>query len=204
MTENSAAASGTADPIERFALVFAEAKRIPLEILPEPTAFTLATVGDDGRPSARIVLLKAVDHRGFVFYTNYESRKGRELLLSHRAALCFHWQALVTQIRVEGAVETVTDEEADEYFASRARASQIGAWASIQSRRMPHDDDLDRRIAEMEAKFDGGPVPRPPHWSGFRVVPERIEFWKNMPSRLHVRHLYVREGDRWQVQRLYP
>jgi len=204
MTDGTGAALETADPIERFALTLADAKRVPREILPEPTAFTLATVGADGRPSARILLLKAVDQRGFVFYTNYESRKGRELLLSRRAALCFHWQALETQIRVEGAAETVSDEEADEYFASRARASQIGAWSSIQSRRMAHDDDLDRRIAETEARFKDAPVPRPPHWSGFRVVPERIEFWKNMPSRLHVRHLYVRDGDGWTVQRLYP
>jgi pyridoxamine 5'-phosphate oxidase len=204
MTDRVAAAFEMKDPIERFSSTLAEAKRVPPEILPEPTAFTLATVGADGRPSARIVLLKAVDQRGFVFYTNYESRKGRELLLSRRAAMCFHWQALETQIRVEGAVDTVTDGEADEYFASRARASQIGAWASIQSRRMPHDDDLDKRIAEVEERFAGVAVPRPPHWSGFRVAPERIEFWKNMPSRLHVRHLYVKDGDAWSVQRLYP
>lgn len=191
-------------PIERFAELLAQAKQVPPEILPEPTAFTLATVGADGRPSARILLLKGVDERGFVFYTNYESRKGRELLYSRRAALCFHWQALETQVRVEGAVETVTDNEADEYFASRARASQIGAWASIQSRRMAHDGDLDARVLEAEARFAGGPVPRPPHWSGFRLSPERIEFWKSMPSRLHVRHLYVRAGERWEVQRLYP
>jgi pyridoxamine 5'-phosphate oxidase len=203
MSDNIAALQ-TTDPIERFSLTFAEAKRVPRDVLPEPTAFTLATVGADGRPSARIVLLKAVDSRGFVFYTNYESRKGRELLQSRHAALCFHWQALETQIRVEGTVDKVSDEEADAYFASRARASRIGAWASIQSRRMPHDDDLDKRIAEMEARFAGAAVPRPPYWSGFRVAPERIEFWKNMPSRLHVRHLYVREGEAWSVQRLYP
>ena len=192
------------DPIARFQALFAEAKRIPADKLPEPTAFSLGTVDAEGRPSVRIVLLKDVDERGFVFYTNYESRKGRELLASRRAALCFHWQLLEQQVRVEGTVATVTDAEADAYFASRARGSQLGAWASIQSRPMEHPDDLDRRIAEMTARFGDAPIPRPSHWSGFRVVPERIEFWKNMPSRLHVRHVYTRDGDGWMMQRLYP
>jgi len=192
------------DPIARFQELFAEAKRIPADKLPEPTAFALGTVDADGRPSVRIVLLKDVDERGFVFYTNHESRKGRELLASRRAALCFHWQLLEQQVRVEGSVTTVTDAEADAYFSSRARGSQLGAWASIQSRPMDHPGDLDRRLAEITARFGDAPIPRPPHWSGFRVVPERIEFWKGMPSRLHVRHVYTREGNGWTTQRLYP
>jgi len=192
------------DPIARFQALFAEAKRIPADKLPEPTAFSLGTVDAEGRPSVRIVLLKDVDERGFVFYTNYKSRKGRELLASRRAALCFHWQLLEQQVRVEGTVMTVTDAEADAYFSSRARGSQLGAWASIQSRPMDHPDDLDRRLAEITARFGDAPIPRPPHWSGFRVVPERIEFWKGMPSRLHVRHVYTREGNGWTTQRLYP
>jgi pyridoxamine 5'-phosphate oxidase len=193
-----------ADPIQRFDALMAQANAIPRERLPEPTAFALATADANGRPSVRILLLKHVDDRGFVFYTNYESRKGRELLATHRAAMCFHWQLLEVQVRVEGAVETVSDAEADAYFASRARGSQIGAWASIQSRPMASPGDLDARVAEMEKRFAGGPVPRPPHWSGFRLVPDRIEFWKNMPSRLHVRHVYVREPSGWMMQQLYP
>jgi pyridoxamine 5'-phosphate oxidase len=193
-----------ADPIARFQAILAQAKEIPADRLPEPTAFALGTVDSEGQPSVRIVLLKDVDARGFVFYTNFESRKGRELLATHRAAMCFHWQLLETQVRVEGSVEPVTDAEADKYFASRARGSQLGAWASIQSQPMDNSNDLDRRLAEMEARFAGGAVPRPPHWSGFRVIPERIEFWKNMPSRLHVRHLYTRDRDAWVVRQLYP
>ena len=192
------------DPVARFQTLFEQAKRIPKDVLPEPTAFALGTVDASGQPSVRIVLLKAVDERGFVFYTNFESRKGRELLASHRAALCFHWQVLQTQVRVEGAVEIVSDADADAYFASRARGSQIGAWASLQSRPMNEPGDLDRRVAEVEERFRGKPVQRPPNWSGFRVIPERIEFWKNMPSRLHVRHVYSRSGDGWAVTQLYP
>lgn len=197
-------AVATDDPIARFQALLAEARAIPPDRLPEPTAFALGTVDPDGQPSVRILLLKDVDARGFVFYTNFESRKGRALLASRRAALCFHWQLLEMQVRIEGAVETVTDAEADAYFASRARGSQLGAWASIQSRPMDNPDDLDRRLAEMEARFAGGAIPRPPHWSGFRVRPERIEFWKNMASRLHVRHVYTRDGDGWTLSRLYP
>lgn len=192
------------DPIARFIELFAEAKAVPRSILPEPTAFALGTVDERGNPSVRIVLLKHVDADGFVFYTNFESRKGHELLAARRAALCFHWQALEVQVRVEGPAQPVTREEADAYFASRARGSQIGAWASLQSQPMASPDDLDRRVAEMEARFAGRDVPRPPHWSGFRVTPERIEFWKNMPSRLHVRHVYLREPSGWMMQQLYP
>lgn len=192
------------DPIARFEALLAEAKAIPRDRLPEPTAFALGTVDPDGKPSVRIVLLKGVDERGFVFYTNYESRKGRELLAARRAAMCFHWQLMETQVRVEGTVELVTAAEADAYFASRARGSQIGAWASLQSQPMASPDDLERRVAEVEARFAGGPVTRPPHWSGFRVVPERIEFWKGMPSRLHLRNVYNRQGSSWATERLYP
>jgi pyridoxamine 5'-phosphate oxidase len=192
------------DPIARFVELFDQAKSLPRDILPEPTAFALGTVDERGNPSVRIVLLKQVDNEGFVFYTNFESRKGRELLTAKRAALCFHWQALEVQVRAEGPARPVTTAEADAYFASRARGSQIGAWASLQSQPMESAGDLDRRVAEIESRFAGRDVPRPPHWSGFRVVPERVEFWKGMPSRLHVRHLYVRERSGWSVQQLYP
>lgn len=194
-----------ANPFARFATVFEQAKAVAREILPEPTAFALGTVDERGQPSVRIVLLKAFDERGFVFYTNFESRKGRELLGQRRAAMCFHWQPLEIQVRVEGVAEQVSDAEADAYFASRARGSQVGAWASIQSRPMNAPTDLDTRVAEMEKRFGTGVVPRPPHWSGFRIVPERIEFWRSMPSRLHVRHVYTRrESGGWDVTQLFP
>jgi pyridoxamine 5'-phosphate oxidase len=192
------------DPITRFVSLLNEAKAIPRERLPEPTAFALGTVDEHGCPNVRIVLLKAVDQRGFVFYTNYQSQKGRELLATPRAAMCFHWQPLEMQVRVQGAVEQVSAREADDYFASRARGSQIGAWASEQSRQLASGTALDARVSEFEKKFAGQPVPRPPHWSGFRIVPDRIEFWKGMPSRLHVRHLYTREGEPWTTGLLNP
>jgi pyridoxamine 5'-phosphate oxidase len=193
-----------ADPIARFKTVYEQALRLPRELLPEPTAFALATVDAKGYPSLRIVLLKTVDERGFVFYTNFESRKGHELLETKHAALCFHWQPLELQIRVEGDAKPVSDAEADAYFATRARGSQIGAWASTQSRPMARPSDLDDRVAETEKRYAGGPVPRPPHWSGFLVTPRRIEFWRGMPSRLHVREVYVRGDGGWGVERLYP
>jgi pyridoxamine 5'-phosphate oxidase len=193
-----------AEPFLRFGELLDAAKAVGAPCLPEPTAFTLATVGANGQPTARILLLKGMDERGFVFYTNYESRKGRELLAHPQAAMCFHWQPLERQVRVEGTTRLVSTEEADAYFATRARGSQIGAWASLQSEPMTRAEDLPARVAEMEARFEGSPVPRPPHWSGFRLVPNRIEFWHNMPSRLHERHVYHREADGWRREVLYP
>ncbi|MFL5560527.1 MAG: pyridoxamine 5'-phosphate oxidase [Gemmatimonadaceae bacterium] len=193
-----------ADPIARFNALLAAARAVDRVLLPEPTAFALGTVSADGQPSVRILLIKHVDDRGFVFYTNYDSRKGRELSATGKAALCFHWQPLEVQVRVEGAVERTSAEESDAYFASRARGSQIGAWASRQSRPIDPPGELERRVAEFEQKFEGRDVPRPPHWGGWRLTPAFIEFWKNMPSRLHVRHRYIRDGLRWRVETLYP
>jgi pyridoxamine 5'-phosphate oxidase len=192
------------EPFARFDALLAEAVALGSTRIPEPTAFSLGTVGEDGQPSVRIVLLKAVDERGFVFYTNFESRKGRELLAHPKAALCFHWQPMERQVRVEGDVTEVTAEEADEYFASRARGSQVGAWASLQSQAIASAGDLEARVAEVERRYAGTSVPRPPHWSGFRIEPNRIEFWHGMPSRLHERNVYVKDGEGWRTLVLYP
>ncbi len=189
------------DPIQRFADRFAAASRVQPK---DPNAVVVASVDAAGRPSARVVLLKGFDENGFVFYTNHQSRKGVELLAQPYAALCFYWPALDEQVRVEGRVEVVSSEEADAYFATRPRLSQLGAWASDQSRPLASREQLEARLKALEAQYAGQAVPRPQHWSGFRVVPERIEFWEARPNRLHVRTLYERQDAGWSRQLLSP
>lgn len=208
MSDATHAATGTADfaePFRRFGALLERA--MSMAEIREPTAMALATATPDGRPSVRMVLLKGFDERGFVFYTNLESRKGAELAANPFAALCFHWQPMEMQVRIEGAVEPVTAEEADAYYASRARGSRIGAWASRQSAPLDAYATLQARVQEYEAKFGEGDIPRPPFWSGFRVVPRVIEFWQGRASRLHERHVFTRaDGDppRWSTELLYP
>ena len=189
------------DPVRLFESWLAEAERTEPN---DANAMTVTTATPGGRPSARIVLLKGVDRRGFVFYTNKQGRKGVELAANPFAALLFHWKTLGRQVRVEGPVEDVTDAEADAYFASRARVSRLGAWASEQSRPLASRAALEQRVAELDARYPGDAIPRPPHWSGYRVIPERVEFWQDMPYRLHDRRVYRRGEDRWEQEALYP
>jgi pyridoxamine 5'-phosphate oxidase len=190
-----------ADPIAQFVSLFARAgTNAPFDHV----AVTLATSTPDGRPSARIVLLRGVDARGFVFYTNYASRKGHELAENPHAALCCYWPWLDEQVRIEGTVERVSDAESDEYFAGRPRGSQLGAWASAQSQALGSREELERRYHAVDAEYQGRTVPRPPYWGGYRLVPVRIEFWRAGAFRLHDRQLFLREGDQWRSELVYP
>lgn len=188
-------------PFEQFQAWFDDAVHGGL---PEPHAMVLATVGPDGAPSARAVLLRELDSRGFVFFTNYDSQKGAHLASNPRAAGCFLWLPLHRQVRVEGLVERIAPEESDAYFATRPRESQIGAHASPQSETIPDRRWLEDRVAELKAGFGGGDIPRPPHWGGYRLMPDRIEFWQGRPNRLHDRVLFDRQGSDWTSRRLAP
>lgn len=189
------------DPLALFDAWFAEARASEPN---DPEAMALATAGADARPSVRMVLLKGFGPEGFVFYTNEESAKADQLAANSSAALLFHWKSLRRQVRIEGPVEKVSDTEADAYFASRARDSQLGAWASDQSRPLASRAMFEERFEEAKRRYEGGDVPRPPHWGGYRVIPERMEFWTDRPHRLHERRLFIREGKGWVEGLLYP
>lgn len=204
MTANGLITSDFTEESEPFTL-FAQWLADATESEPnDPNALALATVDDEGLPNVRMVLLKGFDQDGFVFYTNYESQKGRELLGARKAAMCFHWKSLRRQVRIRGDVESVTDAEADEYYASRARGSRIGAWASKQSRPLESRFALEKAVAEYTAKFGLGDIPRPPHWSGFRLKPRAIEFWHDRKFRLHDRVEFKRIEGGWDKVRMYP
>jgi pyridoxamine 5'-phosphate oxidase len=188
------------DPIAQYLAAAERARRAGVDTAPA----ALASADAGGRPSVRIVLLRGVDERGFVFYTNYGSRKARELQANPQASLCQHWPGLEEQIRIEGPVELTDPTESDTYFAGRPRDSQIGAWASEQSAELPSRAVLEARVQEIDTRFAGRPVPRPPFWGGFRLVPDRVEFWYGRPGRLHDRLLYTRTASRWATTYLFP
>jgi len=190
----------SANPITEFLNAIERAASRHVDTAP----VALATADATGTPSVRMVLLRNVDERGFVFHTSYNSRKARELTENPRAALCVHWHSLEEQIRIEGRVERLPADESDAYFNTRPRGSQLGAWASKQSASLSSRETLEQEYREIERRCEGQPVPRPPFWGGFRLIPDRIEFWYGRPDRLHDRLLYVREGDSWTIQRLYP
>ena len=190
----------SANPITEFLNALERAENRQVDTAP----VALATADANGRPAVRMVLLRGVDERGFVFHTNYNSRKAKELRENPQAALCFHWHTLEEQIRVEGHVETLSSAESDAYFRTRPRGSQLGAWASNQSAVLPSRETLEEEYREIERRFEGAEVPRPPFWGGFRLVPDRIEFWFGRPDRLHDRLSYTRDGGGWKIERLYP
>lgn len=203
-TDTSVASHTETDPFAWFQRWMAEAEASEPS---DPNAMTVVTVGAGGRPSARTILLKGVDPRGFVFYTNTHSRKGDELAANQQISLLFYWKSLGRQIRIEGSVERVTDAEADAYYATRPRISRLGAWASDQSRPLAERAELERRLAALEEKYPGEDIPRPPHWHGYRVLPERFEFWQNMPFRLHDRTIFERAAPGaagWTRGKLFP
>ncbi|MGA7615585.1 MAG: pyridoxamine 5'-phosphate oxidase [Thermoanaerobaculia bacterium] len=189
------------DPVEQFRRWYDEVMRLEI---PFHDGVVVSTATPDGVPSSRTVLLKSFDQLGFVFFTNYRSRKGDELALNPRASMLFWWKELGRQVRIEGTVEMVTPEESDAYFASRPRGSQIGAWASEQSEVLATREQLEDLVARFEKEFEGREVPRPPHWGGYRIVPSRFEFWQGQPSRLHDRLVYAREPHGWRIERLAP
>jgi pyridoxamine 5'-phosphate oxidase len=190
----------SANPITEYLSARERAEAHQIDTAPA----TLATCDEHGQPSARVVLLRTVDERGFGFFTNFTSRKGRELDANPKAALCIHWIALDEQIRIEGQVERMADRESEAYFDARPRGSQLGAWASEQSQVLPSRETLEEKYREIERRFEGQPVPRPPFWGGYRIVPHRIEFWYGRPDRLHDRMVYVKEKSGWRIERLYP
>lgn len=189
------------NPIVQFEYWFDEAVGANL---PEPHAFMVSTVNTEGKPSARIVLLRNADENGFTFFTNYNSRKGQDIEAKPYASATFFWQQLQRQVRIEGTIEKVSAQESDEYFASRPRESQIGAWASNQSQVLESREALEQRVASLTKEYEGKDIPRPPHWGGYRIKPTQIEFWQGRPSRLHDRFLYILDNNNWTINRLNP